>query len=125
MKTYDLAKALELLAKILRQGPNEEFDNFSLDRARRSKPDFASIPVALSTLVALSSVDKQQWQAIIQEYGWPIKFRPRDASRDMLGKVLNYLEENPEARRRLSSAPPPSRSEISPELMNALQHLLK
>ena len=124
MKTHDLANALDFLAKSLRQGPNEDLDTLSFERLRRPKPDLASVPVALSTLVALSRVDKQQWQAIIREYRFPIDIRPRDASRDILGKLLNYLEQNPEARKRLGTKPP-ARSDISPELMSALQHLLK
>jgi hypothetical protein len=125
MKTHDVASALELLARFLRQAPNEELSSTALGSLKRAKPDSASIPVALSTLVALSRVERQQWQAVIQEYGFPIVVRPRDASRDILGKLLNYLEQNPEAIKRLRLSPPSSRSDISPELMSALQHLLK
>lgn len=125
MKTHDVANALTLLATILRRGPNEDLEDFSTAKIRRQRPDTANIPVALSTLVALSTVDKHQWQAVIAEYGFPIEIRPRDASRDILGKLLNYLEENPDARKRLRTTAPTSRSDISPELMTALQHLLK
>jgi hypothetical protein len=125
MKTHELAAALEFLARLLRQGTNDDLESLSSERLKRTKPDMANIPVALSTLVALSGVDKQQWQAVIREYGFPIEFRPRDASRDILGKLLNYLEENPDARKRLRATPPSARTDISPELMTALQHLLK
>jgi hypothetical protein len=125
MKTHDVAAALEILARLLRQTPNEELNVLSAEKLRRRKLDSANIPVGLSTLVALSGVDKQQWYAIIKEYGFPIEIRARDASRDILGKLLNYLEENPDGIKKLRSAPQTTRSDISPELMTALQHLLK
>lgn len=124
MKTHELAKALNLLATILRNGPDQNLDDFRLDQ-RRSKPDPSSIPMALSTLVALSQFDKSQWLNIIRQYGFPIEVRPRDASRDILGKILTHLEQDAEARRRLSSDAQKGRSDSSPELMRALQLLLQ
>lgn len=57
-------------------------------------------------------------------HGFPIDVRPRDASRDIIGKLLKFLEENPDARNRLNHAAQKGRSETSPELARALQLLL-
>src|SRR5689334_3872207 len=98
MKTHELARALELLAGILRAAPDQPLDEFNLSRARRSKPEPATIPMALTTLLALSDFDKSQWLRLIDEYSFPISIRARDATRDIIGKLLNYLETHPEAR---------------------------
>jgi len=104
--------------------PDQELDDFRL-APRQTKPDPASIPMALSTLVALARFDKAQWLEIIRQYNFPIEIRPRDASRDILGKLLNHLEQNPESRKRLSIDAQRARPDTSPELMKALQLLLK
>jgi hypothetical protein len=124
MKTHELAKALTTLSNLLRSAPDQELDGVRLG-LRRPRPDAASIPMALSTLVALSRFDKAQWLEIIEQYKFPIDVRPRDASRDILGKLLNHLEQNPESRNRLTVDAQQNRSETSPELMKALQLLLK
>src|SRR6266850_5803753 len=124
MKTHDLARALNTLSNLLRSMPDQELENFKLN-SRQTKLDPASIPMALSTLVALARFDKAQWLQIIQQYDFPIEIRPRDASRDILGKLLNHLEQNPESRKRLSIDAQKARSDTSPELMKALQLLLK
>ena len=79
----------------------------------------------LSTLVSLSSVDKSKWLALIQEYGFPIKVRPRDGSRDIFGKLCTYLEANPIAQEQLEASATRPTSKSSPELMKALSTLLK
>lgn len=124
MKTHDLAKAFRLLARTLQDMPNMPVEDL-LYSLRRRRPDTSSIPMALSTLVALSDFDKGQWIDLIHEYDFPIEVRPRDASRDILGKLLSHLEQSPESRRKLRSASNKSRSESSPELARALQFLLK
>jgi hypothetical protein len=125
MKTHEIAKVLSALAQGLRDAPDQSLDEFT-SRTANPKPNPASIPTALSTLVALADFDKRQWQAFISEYEMPIQVRPRDASRDILGKVLKHLEQNPQARQRLRNAVTHRpRTDISPELMSALQLLLK
>jgi hypothetical protein len=123
MKTHELAKALSSLARLLLAVPNQPLEEFVSGRSQ-SKVDSASIPVALSTLVALSEIDKGQWLGFIREHNFPIDVRPRDASRDIMGKLLRYLEQNREARERLTKAVQTSRSETSPELMRAFKVLL-
>ena len=124
MKTHDLAKALTLLSKILQGQPNQDLNSVSFGE-RRQRPNTDSAPAALSTLVALSRFDKAQWLQVIRDHNFPIEVRARDASRDILGKLLNFLEENAEARKRLSSEAQISRPDTSPELMKALQLLLR
>ncbi|HXA39205.1 MAG TPA: hypothetical protein VNW53_09410 [Phenylobacterium sp.] len=124
MKTHEVARMLTLLASALKRGPNVPLEDLGTERVTRAKPDPSTIPVALGTLVALSEIDKQQWLDLIRENGFPIELRPRDASRDILGKVLRYLEQNPAARQRLTNSPR-ERSTTSPELRRALDILLK
>jgi hypothetical protein len=114
-----------MLANVLRNAPDQPLDDFFMRPRRRNTPDPANIPMALSTLVALSDFDKMQWMTFIHEHGFPITIRPRDASRDIIGKLLRYLEENEDARRKLTNSAQKTRSETSPELMRALQVLLK
>jgi len=81
--------------------------------------------VSLSTLVDLARIDKQQWLSFIEENHFPIEFRQRDAARDILGKLLAYLEENPDAREKLKAIATKKSGQASPELMKALAYLLK
>lgn len=123
MKTHDVAKILSTLATALRSAPNQTLEELASTPSKK-KPDAESIPIALSTLIALSDFDKGQWLNLIQEYGLPIEVRPRDASRDILGKILKHLEQNPDARKKLVQSTNKDRSETSPELLRALQFLL-
>jgi hypothetical protein len=123
IKTHELASALTALAHILRKLPNQRLEDLELS-APRSRVDPSTIPVALSTLVSLSDIDKSQWALFIREHGFPIEVRARDASRDVIGKLLRFLESNPDARKKLS-ATSRTRSATSPELMRALDLLLK
>lgn len=126
MKTHDLAKALETLSRILRVGPNVLLDEMnSFEGLRRRRPEPSEIPLALSTLVSLADIDKFQWLEFIRSNGFPIEVRPRDASRDVVGKLLRYLEQSPEARKKITNSAERSRSQTSPELQKALDFLLK
>jgi hypothetical protein len=126
MKTHDLSKHLNLLARVLRQLPNMDVEDLPYPSARQTRMvDQSSIPVALSTLVALNDIDKRQWLSFIDENQFPIDIRARDASRDILGKLLRFLERNPEARNRLTSRVQRERDSTAPELKRALELLLK
>jgi hypothetical protein len=127
MKTHEVARALENLAKMLRSGPNRELSEFQdeIIWGRQSHLQPEEIKIGLSQLVALARVDKQQWISLIEEYGFPVDIRPRDASRDVLDKLLRYLEQDPDARNRLARSAAASSSKASPELMKALGALLK
>ena len=75
-------------------------------------------------MAALSRIDKQQWCSFISEYQIPVDVRPRDASRDLIGKVLRYLDENRSAQRKLLNKSKRTREQVSPELIKALDLLL-
>jgi hypothetical protein len=126
MKTHEIANVLNALATALRSAPDQELSEFGRMRpAPKRKLKDSDVPLALSTLLALSELDKSQWLKVINEFNFPIEIRPRDASRDILGKILAHLAQNPEARQRLSLAAQGNRNETSPELMKALSFLLK
>lgn len=122
MKTHDLAKALRSLALVLENGPN-----LQIDQVRVASEGWNSTQLALnlSTLAELSRVDRRQWLDFVGELRFPISIRPRDASRDILGKVLKFLENNEAAREQLKSRVSSKGSEASPELMRAFSSLLK
>jgi hypothetical protein len=124
MKTHEVAKILSKLAHILRRGPNVDLDGLSFDMLSRSKPNPADIPMALSALASLSQFDKNQWRAVIHEYDLPLEVRPAESTRDIVGKILRHLEVDKDARNRLRHAAQ-RKSDVSPELMNALSFLLR
>ena len=125
MKTHELASALSALAQILRSGPDVELENFRNQLTRDKPPlDKEALAVNLATLAELSRVDRRQWQALVEENHFPIEIRPRDASRDILGKLLRYLEEQPSAREALRRTAK-STTRTSPELMRALTSLME
>ncbi len=123
MKTHELAQALMLVAKMLREGPDVDLKDLA---GSFSPSSSKGIAVNLSTLAELSRVDKRQWRSLVVEYGFPLKIRDRDASRDILGKLLGYLEKNPEAREKLKSvARSTAQQAPAPELLRALEVLAR
>jgi hypothetical protein len=126
VKTHDLAKALETLARVLRSSPSVPLDEmYSLGHQSGRPPQPSEIPLALTTLVRLAEIDKKEWVEFIRQNSFPIEVRARDASRDVVGKLLRYLEQTPEARKKIRSVAERSRNQTSPELQNALDFLLK
>lgn len=105
MKTHDIAKNLNSLitdncapnlksaiseaSGLLMRSPNME----SVDAKLLKKTD--QIAVSLQALISLSKYSKQQWISVIEEFNLPIVLNPRASSRDVVGKVLSYLEANP------------------------------
>ncbi|MDF3363193.1 hypothetical protein HLM50_19335 [Sulfitobacter sp. Ks41] len=124
MKTHDMAKALSELAKMLRSLPNTELSDVPDLIQGKSTEKTAEIAVSLSSLASLAAYGKAEWVSVIQEFDLPIEVRPRDAARDVLGKLLTYLEGNKSARIKLSEAAQ-SRSKSSNEVSSALKFLLR
>ncbi|WP_306257379.1 hypothetical protein [Pararhizobium sp. IMCC21322] len=124
MKTHELAKSLTALSKILRSVPNQELSDFgNLVSATKDAPS-AERGISLSTLAVFSTYGKSEWQTVIADFDLPIEIRPRDAARDVMGKILTYLAENSQERDRIarkSLNTPKTTSELS----NALSFLLK
>jgi len=124
MKTHELAKALNDLARALRAGPNVDLRSLRIEEPASRKVDSTAVPVALSTLAMLSEFGKEEWLAFIQEHNLPIEVRPRDAARDILGKLLKFLVSNPSARNQLTHSAQKDRSSTSAELRRTLQLLM-
>lgn len=124
MKTHELAKQLSVLSRILRSGPNIEVESLKFDTAAARQIDSSAVPVALSTLAMLSEIGKEEWLIFITEHGLPIDVRPRDAARDILGKLLKYLVENPQARNEMAHSSEKERSKTSQQLRKTLQLLM-
>jgi biotin operon repressor len=125
MKSHDIADSLSTLARMLKAGPNVELAQLDIKDAFSGPHSGQNLALNLTTLVSLSSVDKSKWVELIREHGFPIDIRPRDGSRDVLGKLFAYLEENPLAQEKLKASATRSTSKSSPELMKALSTLLK
>lgn len=130
MKSHELAKHLMTLAKILKSGKDIDLDELSLAPFSMPKSHSASIsddeiPHALNMLVGLNNVEKNQWLQLISEFGFNIEIRDRDAKRDVVGKLLNYLTDHPEERKRLTGSKGKTAAKASAELSEALALLLK
>ena len=127
MKTHELASALTQLAKILRAGPDIDLGDIKiLDKTvDDARLDNLTVAVGLDTLVGISQIDKQQWIALTEEYNIPINITLRDSSRNILGKLLRYLSDNPQAHEQFKDNINKKTNKASPELMRAFSSLLK
>jgi len=126
VKTHTIAKALNELAIILRSGPNVEIKNLSLKREiEKEELSKEEIALNISTLLALSKIKKTTWVDFIEENRWPIKIQKRDSSRNLIGKILKYLEGNPDALKKLKNGVSSNRGQGFIELSNALSSLLE
>jgi hypothetical protein len=125
MKTHDIARSLEQLAAFLRAAPNMQLSDASLRKGdHSSEVRMRDIAVNLSTLAELSRLNKREWQGVITHYALPVPIKTTDSTRDLLGRLLNYLEKNPQERERLRKEASPSSAEASPELLRAFKVLL-
>lgn len=129
MKSHDFAKHLTLMAKILKSGPNIEMEDLSLSETTSLKVDSKNIersdvPKALNMLVNLNEMKKSEWLDLIENFDFDIDVRPRDATRDVIGKLLSYLSENQDEREKLIGKKVKKRDSVSLELADALSLLL-
>ncbi|MES2018753.1 MAG: hypothetical protein V4484_19860 [Pseudomonadota bacterium] len=130
MKTHEFAKLLITMSKALKNGPNVELEKFEMPGFNTLPSDSASvrsedIPQALNMLVGLNNVPKQEWIALIDAFDFDIEVRPRDANRDIYGKLLKYLSDNPQERHRLVGRKEKQPAGVSNELADALTLLLR
>ncbi len=124
MKSHTFADALLAWAEKLRAGPNVEISDLTPVATQQSAPlSTQNMTLGLSLLSQLSKVNKQEWAQFVREHSIPINVEQRDSSRNVLGKLLNYLETHPEAQKNLS-AKSLSSTETSPKLAKALQVLM-
>ncbi len=97
MKIHSLAKALRTLANVFETCPNIEVKDLGSILGQSSETYSKQVALNLKTLHSLSKISKKEWVKLIQGYGFSIDLKPRDSSRDVIGKILNYLDSNPEA----------------------------
>jgi len=124
VKTHELARLLRQLADFLDSGINIEITRARVSDSNSVRESSSGLAVNLSTLAELSRIDKSQWVSLIDELGIRIPIRPRDASRDILGKLLVYLEQNEDARNKLKNRVSRKGEIASPDLTRALASLL-
>jgi hypothetical protein len=126
MKTHELADALAVLVKILKEGPNIPLSESKITvEDKSSSRKYDEIAVNLTTLSALSQIDKKEWINFAKESGIPLGIRPRDASKDIIGKIMRYLKEHPEEKSKFKKGNKALLGTGSPELLKALSILLK
>lgn len=133
MKAYDLAKSLNYLARVLRAGPNVEVDEIAnlsthLSKSQPKKPaskqDATQNGAALAVLAAMSSLTKSEVLQMAEDLEIPLQVRKADAVRDILGKMLRYIQDNPEVQDRLVSNSVHSSEQEAPRLARALAILM-
>lgn len=123
MKTHQIAKSLRILADILESLPNNELSkdvNLFGEKSIRS----SEVAVSLQTLLKLSKFSKKDWVSLIKEYNFDIDIDNRYSSRDIIGKLLNYLDANPAAIDFMKKKSMKQRQHESP-LMKALDLLVR
>ena len=126
MKTYEFAKALTMLAKILKSMPNQELEelSFTSDSSNIDSSERREAIVGLHTLANLSKIDKKQWLELIDEHNFDIVVRPRDANRDVIGKLLKYIDQNKNAQLAIKKSAEQPNNLSSKELTRALSILM-
>ena len=102
MKTHDLANELISLAKALKKGPNMNVGQLPDFFATNQGLDNGEMAFGISTLTHLSKFSKQEWLGFIKEHNLPISFNERDSARNLIGKIMSYLDTNKEALSRVS-----------------------
>lgn len=115
----DTLDAIKQLAALLDDGPNI---NVSEARLTRRTDEVAG---GLKGLLSLSKYSKQQWLELAQDHGMTLQHNPRDSARDVLGKVLRYLEAHPEVVKVLGASRTRRTKVDVSELENALTKLLE
>lgn len=114
MKTHELAKALTHLSRVLRAGPNVDFEELTnlstyLTQPRQAKParevmgtrEKAEKGAGLALLAEMASYSKQELLDLATYLGIPVEVRKADAVRDVLGKIIKYIQDNPDFRNRV------------------------
>jgi hypothetical protein len=128
MKTHDVARALNTLARALREGENLGLESISIgksDDGRSQRSLGSNAPAALALLVRLSGYSKNEWRALIKELDLGVEIKTTDSVRDILGRLLKYLNDNKDVHSRLLEKARRPHSDVSPELMKALSILME
>lgn len=129
VSTHELADLLVMLARMLRSmpdGPMEEEFRRKRFRDKEQKSFAFNEPSALIALVGFSKFTKNDWVSFIHELDIPIQIDSKNASRDLMGKIINYFADHPEGRAKLRSiSRRGSRGETSQALLEAFNVLMR
>ena len=128
MKTHDVARALNTLARALRDGENLGLESITIGKADDGQVQTSlgsNAPAALALLVRLSAYSKNEWRALIQELELGIEIKVTDSVRDILGRLLKYLNDNKDVHKKLLEKARKPQTNVSPELMKALSILME
>lgn len=130
MKTHDVARALNHLARVLRAGPNiplEDVGNLNIHadqpRVSRAPKNLSDQGAGLALLSQLSKISKPELIQLISYLGLDVEIKKTDSVRDLLGRTLNYIADNPEVAQRLAS-PVNRTTAVSSSLVDALSILI-
>lgn len=124
MKAHKVAEILNQLARILKESPNEEIELLRIGATKKRELSKDEIALNVSTLLSLSKISKNTWKVFINDNSWPIEVKDRDSSRNLIGKILKYLETHPDALKDLQRKTSKRSGRASTELLNALSSLL-
>lgn len=131
MKTHELSKALTHLSRVLRAGPNIELDSLANlsthaepPRASKASKDLSDKGSALALLAQIASYNKRELSELINYLGIPVEVKNTDSVRDLLGRTLRYIQENPTVQTRLASSGNDKASDSAPPLARALAILM-
>lgn len=131
MRTHELAESLRKLASWLKKGPDIDLDDLSSisllttdETTRRPLSKKSNVAASLNALLSISEFEKPDLLDLAKDLGLKVDVRARDATRDILGKVLKALEQQPEARIKLQNKASEKEASGSPELAKALSALL-
>lgn len=143
MKTHDLAKALNHLSRVLRAGPNVDFEDLtnlstylstprsqpqsreSTGRPQSPGRDIDDRGTGLALLAQMASYNKQELLELAENLGIVIEVRKADAVRDILGKILKSIQDSPSVRDRLAAGGAGAEPEKASSLARALAILMK
>jgi hypothetical protein len=127
MKTHDIARALNTLARALRESGNVALDSITIQTGDRvsSQPSLgANAPAALALLVRLAGYSKDEWRTLIKELELDVPIKPTDSVRDIVGRLLKHLNDNKDIQEKLVEKATKPQANVSPELMKALSILM-
>ena len=127
MKSHAVANLLEKLAEVLRSAPNLELTSLGdllagIDETKPadSRQRTNDVALGLQTLLALSRFKKGEWIELIDEWEIPITVATTFSVRDIVGKILNFLEQHPDFLLERAS----KSKQASSELMRTLAVIL-
>jgi hypothetical protein len=88
MKTHDVARALNTLARTLRESENAELATVSIqakDDGQAGPSIGANAPAALAVLLRLSSYSKNEWRELIRQLELDVPVKTTDSIRILWG----------------------------------------